>query len=346
MEPTDKEQPREHMERAKEHAQRGVGEAGAAASEAGAAARKKGREAAERVSEATGRAAEKGQELAGRAQAAGAEMMESLKQRAGEAYEQVAQQTRGIAESARQVGDMAAHRVAEGVEKLSEVAHKADFGLIRRFLTAYQGEPWYMKAWIWSLFFVNTLMPLLYIDKLESWVVLLTNLASSITMFALYVVSGGYTRILGLAHLWWLPMLAWINSRIRYLDALLPSEARPVGVVPHTAPAIKTADLDWFNGWLKLLMGMNVLALCMDTYNVLRYATGDRGIKTKIYPSGREVAGYAREQAREMSGERRSGGSSSSSSEPSDIHPAATGSRERQSYSEVASRAGVAGRAY
>ena len=63
----------------------------------------------------------------------------------------------------------------------------------------------------------------------------------------------GFTRILGLGHLPWLPLLAWLVFRLESI----PAE-------------------DVFGLWIRGVLLINSVSLLLDVADVVRYAIGDR----------------------------------------------------------------------
>jgi len=72
-------------------------------------------------------------------------------------------------------------------------------------------------------------------------------------LMSLLTARFGFTRILGLGHVLWIPLLGWLAFRL--------------GEIP--------AD-DAFGVWIRGLMVVNTLSLVLDAADVIRYAAGDR----------------------------------------------------------------------
>ena len=77
-------------------------------------------------------------------------------------------------------------------------------------------------------------------------------LASIVFMTALTAISG-FTRLLGLGHMFWIPLLWFLWTR---LDGA-PSDT-------------------FFGLWLRVLITLNALSLVIDTADVIRYIAGER----------------------------------------------------------------------
>ena len=110
--------------------------------------------------------------------------------------------------------------------------------------------PW--KLWLMLLIFVNMIVPLFYLDRLEAKVVLLAIVASMILMVTLTKLTG-FTRLLGLGHIFWIPLLLFLGTRF----AEIPAN-------------------DSFGIWVRMLMVLNAISLVIDGIDVGRYIAGDR----------------------------------------------------------------------
>lgn len=109
-----------------------------------------------------------------------------------------------------------------------------------------------IKSWVALLAVMNLVGPLFFIHRLESQVVLGTMLVGATTM-GLLTARFGFTRILGLGHFYWFPMLFWLATRLGQHDL-----GEPFGV------------------WLTALMIVNAISLVIDVVDVVRYVAGDR----------------------------------------------------------------------
>ena len=110
--------------------------------------------------------------------------------------------------------------------------------------------PW--QFWLMLLVTGNLFVPLLYLDRIEARVVIGTLFASMALMTALTHFAG-FSRILGLGHILWIPLLYFLWSRL----SLNP-------------------PVDVFGFWLRLLIGVNAVSLLVDATDVVRYIAGDR----------------------------------------------------------------------
>ena len=109
-----------------------------------------------------------------------------------------------------------------------------------------------VKIWLLALIGVNFLAPLFYIKRFEAQVVLAAFVASFALMVALTAYSG-FSRLLGLGHILWLPLLYFLWTR---LD-------------------MNPAD-GFFGLWMRSLMVLNTVSLVIDALEAGRYLGGDR----------------------------------------------------------------------
>ena len=106
---------------------------------------------------------------------------------------------------------------------------------------------------IWNVWLVGVNLGCLYfIQHIEAQVVLITTLIAVVIMTLLYKGSG-FTRLLGVGHALWIPMFAWMATR---LDAIA------------THPELQA--------WLVVLCVTNGVSFIVDTIDVTRYLRGDR----------------------------------------------------------------------
>ncbi len=112
--------------------------------------------------------------------------------------------------------------------------------------------PVHWRLWNMGLVVFNLVVPLFFIDRIEAQIVVGVFLASGLLMTAL-TARTGFTRVLGLGHVLWIPLLYFLWTR---LD-LVPAD-------------------DVFGFWIRGLMTVNAVSLVMDVSDVIRYAAGDR----------------------------------------------------------------------
>ena len=108
------------------------------------------------------------------------------------------------------------------------------------------------QLWVLLLVSMNLFVPLLYLDRLEAQVALGTGVVSLALMTGLSA-RFGFTRIVGLGHIVWVPLLAFLWIR--------------VGATPAH---------ELFGLWMRVLIGVNTVSLVLDAVDVIRYLAGDR----------------------------------------------------------------------
>ena len=112
--------------------------------------------------------------------------------------------------------------------------------------------PIHWQLWLALLVTVNLVIPLFFLNRFEAQVVVGALIASVILMTGLTALSG-FSRLLGLGHILWIPLLYFLWMRL---------EQNP-------------AD-DFFGLWLRVLMILNAASLIIDVIDVGRYIAGDR----------------------------------------------------------------------
>ncbi len=87
---------------------------------------------------------------------------------------------------------------------------------MRAFLKFNRGilrMPLQWRLWMMLLMTANVVVPLFFLGRLEAQVVLAATL-SSLVLFTLLTARGGFTRLLGLGHLPWVPFI-WFPGTAR-----------------------------------------------------------------------------------------------------------------------------------
>ena len=126
-----------------------------------------------------------------------------------------------------------------------------------KFNKGIMSMPIYWQLWLMLLVTFNLIIPLFFLNRLEAQVVVGALVASMILMTVLTAISG-FTRLLGLGHIFWIPLLYFLWMRL---------EQNP-------------AD-DFFGLWLRVLMILNAASLIIDVIDVGRYIAGDRSETVK-----------------------------------------------------------------
>jgi hypothetical protein len=111
--------------------------------------------------------------------------------------------------------------------------------------------PW--RAWVIGLVIVNLVAPLVvFPGRLEARVVAATFVAGAILMTLLTMLSG-FSRLLGLAHVFWFPLLYYLWTR---------------------TSVIETDSV--YGIWLRTVIIADAISLMIDVTDVARYLAGQR----------------------------------------------------------------------
>ncbi len=112
--------------------------------------------------------------------------------------------------------------------------------------------PLHWQLWLGLLVGANLVAPLFFLEHVEAQVTIAALLISMTLMSAL-TARFGFSRILGLGHVAWLPLLAWLASR--------------AAEIPAT---------DAFGLWLRTVIVLDAVSLIIDAVDVVRFLRGDR----------------------------------------------------------------------
>jgi hypothetical protein len=93
---------------------------------------------------------------------------------------------------------------------------------------------------------------LLFITHIEAQAVLAVTVVAVVVQALIYQRIG-FTRILGTAHILWIPMFAWFATRLETIT---------------TEPALAN--------WLLLLFVTNLISMMVDTTDAVRFIKGER----------------------------------------------------------------------
>ncbi len=130
----------------------------------------------------------------------------------------------------------------------AEIKMKLVIGFMRSVLS--MKAPW--PLWVILLMGLNMMGPLFFIHTVEAKAILLSTLAGGTLMMILFG-RFGFVRLLGLGHIFWIPLVIWLGTRI-----------------PETS-------LDTpFGIWLVSVLIANLVSLAIDILDVTLYARGDR----------------------------------------------------------------------
>ena len=109
-----------------------------------------------------------------------------------------------------------------------------------------------LAGWVAALMTANMVLPMVFVTTPEGQIVLLAAMAGAILQMAIFARLG-FVRLLGVGHVFWVPLVPWLWSR---LDSLPPD-----GV---------------FGYWVLVTVVLNSLSLIIDVVDVTRYVAGDR----------------------------------------------------------------------
>ena len=112
--------------------------------------------------------------------------------------------------------------------------------------------PW--PLWTGLLVVINFAGPFYFFRAFEAKVVLAAFLASVAFMTAIFAAKG-FVRLLGLGHIFWVPLVPWLCTR---LDQVEPG--------------------DLLGYWMIAVVTVNTISLIIDAIDVLRYVKGDRDV--------------------------------------------------------------------
>ena len=139
---------------------------------------------------------------------------------------------------------------------------------MRAFIRFNQGiltMPIHWKLWLGILVGANFVAPLCFIETVEAKAVIGAFLVGTGLMTFL-TARFGFSRILGLGHVAWIPLLAFLLPRC----ADIPAE-------------------DSFGIWLRVLIVLNSASLVIDAIDVVRYVRGERGETVPSVEPARDV---------------------------------------------------------
>lgn len=108
------------------------------------------------------------------------------------------------------------------------------------------------KPWLFALLTANMIAPWFFITHVEAQIVFIVALLNGATFVALTAMTG-FSRLLGLGHLWWIPLVIYLGGRAD----LYPVDT-PIGI------------------WIRAVIVLDCLSMVLDAINVYLYIKGDR----------------------------------------------------------------------
>ena len=109
-----------------------------------------------------------------------------------------------------------------------------------------------VRLWMLLLVSANLILPVIYFQQSEARIVLLTFFAGILLMVVITGTSG-FTRLVGLGHIFWVPLVLFLVSRL--------------GSIPAT---------DAYGIWIRSVIALNTISLVLDAVDVVRFAKGER----------------------------------------------------------------------
>ena len=107
-------------------------------------------------------------------------------------------------------------------------------------------------GWVMLLMTVNMIVPLFYLGTSEGKIVLGAAVFGAVLQTAIFSAKG-FVRLLGIGHIAWVPMVAWLWTRL---------DLAPAG--------------NLFRYWLLVTFVMVSVSLLVDATDVIRYLRGER----------------------------------------------------------------------
>ena len=131
-----------------------------------------------------------------------------------------------------------------------------------RFNRGLLGMPPHLQVWVALLIGANVVAPLFFLGHVEAQATLAAGLFGMALMSAL-TARFGFSRIVGLGHVAWLPLLVFLGSRLADVP---PSDA--------------------FGIWLRAVVVLDAASLAFDALDVVRFARGERDeiVPTRVAP--------------------------------------------------------------
>ncbi len=110
----------------------------------------------------------------------------------------------------------------------------------------------FWRGWVGLLIVVNGVVPLFFLARQESRVVLAVFVIGAMLQMIIFRAKG-FVRLLGIGHVLWIPMLVWLWPR-------------------SVAAGLDSS----FGVWLAAVLVADLVSLLIDAADVVRYALGER----------------------------------------------------------------------
>ncbi len=121
-----------------------------------------------------------------------------------------------------------------------------------RFNQGLLAMPLHLQAWVLLLIIVNIVTPFFFLEYVEAQAVLAAGALGMVLMTAL-TARFGFSRIIGVGHIAWVPLLGFLWSQLSEISAT-----------------------DTFGIWLRAVIVFDATSLAFDAVDAVRFARGDR----------------------------------------------------------------------
>ena len=109
-------------------------------------------------------------------------------------------------------------------------------------------KPW--VAWVALLMGVSMIVPLVFINTLEGKIVFAAGMVGAMVMMLIFR-SKGFVRLLGVGHLFWIPLVIWLLGRAPEASGI-------------------------FQYWIWSVIVLDTLSLIIDLSDIVRYLGGEK----------------------------------------------------------------------
>lgn len=109
-----------------------------------------------------------------------------------------------------------------------------------------------VKLWLMLLMAVNLVIALFFIKQFEAQIILAIFMINAILMVVI-TAKYGLTRILGLGHFLWIPLIIYLWIRLPEISAQTP-----------------------YGIWIRAVIIINLISVIIDIVDVVKYLNGDR----------------------------------------------------------------------
>jgi len=131
-----------------------------------------------------------------------------------------------------------------------------DMMVMIRFFKTMLLLPKPLVVWVALLMGVNMIVPLVFLNTIEAKVVFAVAMAGAMVMMLIFR-SKGFVRLLGLGHVFWIPLVIWLLGRVPEASGI-------------------------FQIWILSVIVLNTLSLIIDGCDVVRYIIGENQIMISL----------------------------------------------------------------